>query len=212
MEQLTEEWYEARRGKLTASRIKRLFAGPSTVERLMQSIRREIEEGPGGWLEGRDADSAAMAHGREYEDRAIALYEMLHDVETERVGLILHPMLRGVGASCDRIQLLDGKRLAPLEVKCPVNPTIHERTLLYGMPQEHMYQVQTQLACTGLPFGYFLSYNDTFPPEQRLYRERVQVDEVFVAKLRQKVAQFWRLFDAGQLPTAADVTAIPQFF
>lgn len=213
MEQRTEAWYEARRGKLTASRIGRLLdGGPTTVAALMDTIQREIEAGPGGWLEGRDADSAAMAHGREYEDRAIALYEMIYSAETVKVGFIEHPTLRGVGASCDRIQLLNHERHATVEVKCPINPDMHRATLTYGMPPEHAPQVQTQLFCTGLPTGYFLSFNDTFaPPSRQLYVQQIMPDLEYHARIRERVEWFWRLFDRGERPSA-DISGIPQLF
>ena len=208
MDQRSEEWYEARRGKLTASRVSRLMDGSNrAINTLLDVLEREITEGKGGWLEGRDADSASMEHGRAMEPRAIAMYEMLYDVDVTPVGLVYYEPFDFIGASPDG--LVPG---GSIEVKCPSNPANHDRAIIYGMPKDHYWQVQTQSLCLGVEWVDFISYSEV--PKQVskwLYRERIKANAKDQQKIVEKARWLKDLLDSGER-ASIDTSTIPEFF
>lgn len=235
MKQRSPEWYEARRGVLTASRIGRLMGGTSVVAGLLATIERELKEGPGGWLEGQDqADLPNLAHGRRTEPFALDLYMDLYEVTLEEVGFLPHPTLRGVGASPDAMVVEPGMALvldamrtakpddpvpampprrwcATVEVKCPVKLHRHQAAAVM-MPAEHGPQVQTQAFCAGVDQARFLSYFEDTAPELQLYVHRIAADTAYHDRLAERVEWFWRVFDGKQPLTLSPPIGAPNFF
>lgn len=210
--QQTDEWLEARRGRLTGTRIARLVkARPATVAKMLDTIRRENEEGPGGWLEDRDSGGgAATQWGKENEPRAIALAEMVLDLETEPAGVVYHPADSRNACSPDGFVIEDILRTHVLEVKCPYNGDNHEWTRVYGMAAEHRIQTQVEIWCTGLPL-LFLSFDPRREPDKQLYHEYVEKDQETQELIERKTAWFWDLYDRGEYPDM-DPLETPKFF
>jgi hypothetical protein len=102
MEQRTEEWFAARCGKVTASRVADIIAktktGPSASrENYLAQLVCER-------LTGKPAESysnAAMQWGTETEPFARAAYEARMDLLVTEVGFIDHPWITNSGASPD---------------------------------------------------------------------------------------------------------------
>lgn len=206
MKQRSPEWYEARRGKLTASRIHRLMTGGMAgINSLLDAMEREITEGEGGWLEGGGFTNEAMQWGIDHEDGAVALYEMLNDVEVEEVGIVFFDDF--VGASPDGL-VLDGS----IEVKCPFNGKYHEETIVYGMPKKHYWQVQTQAYCTRLGWVDFISFDPRQSPDRQLFVERQIADEAAHEQIASKAAWFRKMLESGERVTDAPEGAVPKFF
>lgn len=208
--QRTEDWYEARRGKITGSRVSRIVdGGPAQWNRFMDVLQREIEEGPGGWLEGRDADSASLAHGRRHEETAVSNYELVHDVDVERVGFIDHPSIPMFGVSLDG--LLPDRTL---EVKCPFNETNHLRAIVHGMPSEHQPQVQAGMEVVGRDLCAFISYCPTHAdPQNRFFMIPVERDQLYVDEMIDKLWRFIEVFRRGErMPVGFRSGATPSFF
>ncbi len=166
--QRTEQWHEDRRGKLSASRMHRLMNGtPKGINTLLRALKREIKEGPGGWLEGKDIQCGPMAWGIENESRAIALYEMMYDVDVVPAGFITHEDFDFIGASPDGFIGPNG-----IEVKCPIDPNIHALAWVYGMPKKNYWQVQTQILCGDFDYVDFISFDPRVKPDRRLYVQK----------------------------------------
>ena len=102
MEQRTPEWYAARLGKATASRIADIVArtrsGYST-SRANYAAQLVCERLTGAAAEA--FVSSAMAWGAEKEPEAQRLYAFERDVEVVKVGFIDHPRIPMSGASPD---------------------------------------------------------------------------------------------------------------
>lgn len=121
------EWYDARRGKVTAS-----------VAAAILGV------GPNGWLwaynqicgEGQ-ADNRHMAWGREHEAEARLDYEVASGYCVEQTGFWVHPQLDWLGASPDGLINDDGL----VEIKCPGEVPSE-------VPAHHAIQMRVQLACT----------------------------------------------------------------
>ena len=189
----TQEWFEARAGKVTASSVADAMAflkrgdkqGAETAARANYKARIVHET-----LCGRPALegylSPWMEHGTEYEPFARAAYEAAHDVLVDTVGFVLHPTIERAGASPDGLVGDNGL----LEIKCP-KPETHLRYMLGGvLPAEYEPQVMFQLACTGRAWCDFVSFDPRMPLRHQIFTVRVQRDDTRIAQMEEAIVQF----------------------
>jgi len=190
MEQGTSEWFAARCGKVTASRVADIIAktktGPSASrENYLAQIVCER-------MTGKPAESysnAAMAWGSEQEVFARAAYESAKDVLVEEVGFVSHPNISEAGASPDGLVGLFGL----VEIKCP-NTATHIQTLLdQKVPEKYNTQMQWQMACTQRQWCDFVSFDPRMAEGLQLFIKRVELDPVYIANLEKEILNF--LFD-----------------
>lgn len=189
-EQGTEEWHQARLGKVTASKIADVMMKPATAG--YQNYRSQLvcER-----LTGRPTDtfkSAAMIHGTETEPQARALYEMITGQDVSEVGFIDHPDIAMTGASPDGLV----GDVGLIEIKCS-QPTEHIRLLTGGeIQRKYLLQMQWQMACTGRKWCDFFNFNPDFPEDMQCFRQRVDRDEDLIREIEASVSAF--LSDAGE--------------
>ena len=193
IEQRTEEWFQQRLGKVTASRISDVIAktktGVSTSRQnyLVQLVSERIT--------GKKGDSfvnQAMLDGIEREGAARAIYMLNRDVSVTEVGFFDHPVIKNSGASPDGAVNAeeDGKYAGLIEIKCPIETT-HTNTLMSkSVSSKYIPQMQWQLACTGAKWVDFVSYNPNFPMELQLFVARVDRDNTYIAELEAEVLKF----------------------
>ena len=193
IEQLTEEWFQQRLGKVTASRISDVIAKTKTgvsTSRQNYLIQLVSER-----LTGKKGDSfvnQAMLDGIERESAARALYMLNRDVSVTEVGFFDHPVITNSGASPDGAVNAeeDGKYAGLIEIKCPIETT-HTNTLMSkSVPSKYIPQMQWQLACTNASWVDFVSYNPNFPPELQLFIARVDRDQIYISELEVEVEKF----------------------
>jgi putative phage-type endonuclease len=187
MDQGTAEWFAARLGKATASRICDIVAttkGGWGASRKNYAAQLLTER-----LTGEPADSftnAAMQWGVATEPEARQAYSFRHDVDVVEVGFIDHPRIAMSGASPDGLVGSAGL----VEIKCP-NSATHITTLLEGkVPAKYVTQMQWQLACTGRHWCDFASYDPRLPESMRLFVARIERDEAEITRLEDAVAEF----------------------
>jgi putative phage-type endonuclease len=181
------EWLAARVGKVTASRVADVIAttktgyGASRANYMAELIAER--------LTGQPAEryaNAAMAHGTATEPEARDLYAFMVDAEVEQVGLVEHPIVADSGASPDGLVGDDGL----VEIKCP-NTATHIETLLgQTVPAKYVTQMQWQMACTGRQWCDFASYDPRLPESMRIFIQRVERDEEYIAWLEAEVTKF----------------------
>jgi len=185
MDQGSPEWFEARLGKITASRIGDVMAkgrsGAPSATRAKYLAQVLLER-----LTGDAAlsfRSAAMQWGNEQEDAARAAYELRTGNDVITTGFAVHPEIQGAGASADALVNDDGL----LEIKCPESHT-HLDTLT-GAPIDRRYvlQMQWQMDCEQRDWCDFASFNPRFPPGLQLHVRRVDRDEALIAEIREAV-------------------------
>jgi hypothetical protein len=126
MEQRSEEWFAARCGKVTASRVADIIA-KTKIRAKRQPRELPCPTGLRKRLTGKPAESysnAAMSWGTEQEEFARAAYEARMDILVTEVGFIDHPWITNSGASPDGLAA-EGM----VEIKCP-NTATHIETLL----------------------------------------------------------------------------------
>lgn len=187
MQQGTDEWRQARLGKVTASRIADIVAKTKSghaasrqnymMELLCQRLTGRQEEGH---------QTAAMQRGTELEPKARATYILETGCDVEETGLIDHPRIAMSGASPDGLVHPDGL----LEIKCP-NTATHVDFLRSGRPQEkYIKQMQWQMACTGRAWCDFVSYDDRLPEHLSYRCVRIDRDDALIAELESEVVRF----------------------
>ena len=194
MQQRTPEWFAARCGKVTASRVHDIVAttksGGFTSGRKNYMAELVIER-----LTGAPApsyQSVAMLNGIECEPEARAAYAFAQDVDVAEVGFIDHPSIEMVGCSPDGYVGEDGL----VEIKCP-NTATHLDTLLTGkIDPAYSDQMQMQMAVTGREWVDFVSYDKRLPEPMRLFVLRVLRDDKAIARLETAVVQFLIDLDA----------------
>lgn len=182
------EWLLERLGHASASRFADILAVSAKglplkarEDYVMQLVTERLYGRP-----TESASSQAMQWGRESEPLARAAYEIETGVIVTESDFVKHPTIQFVGASPDGLIGEEGG----YESKCPATSRIHVATLRDGMPKEHIAQVQGCMWVTGRKWWDFISYDPRATPEFRLYVERIQRDEAYIAKLETEVVKF----------------------
>ena len=193
IEQRTDDWFAARLGKVTASRVADVIAKTKTgysASRQNYAAQLICER-----LTGSPAESysnAAMQWGVDHEDEAALAYAFHHDAELSSIGFIDHPRVVMSGASPDR--LIGTAGLA--EIKCP-NTATHIDTLLHErVPEKYVTQMLWQMACCEREWCDFVSYDPRLPEDMRLFVKRVGRNDARIAELETEVSSFLEELDA----------------
>lgn len=184
--QKTEEWLLERLGCVTGSRFSDVIAMDKSGKRFLKSRETAITEITLELLTGKPGamwTSRATEWGNEYESTARMRYECETGEMCEEVGFIRHPLYDQVGVSPDgRI----GKKKG-YESKCPYTTTVHLQTLLHGMPDEHMAQVQGGMWVCDCDEWDFVSYHPLFPDEMQIYIQTIYRDDAYIKTLQEHV-------------------------
>jgi putative phage-type endonuclease len=193
VEQGSPEWFAARLGKATASRVADIVAKTKTgwgASRANYAAQLVAER-----LTGETAKSytnLAMEWGIENEADARAAYEFYTDADVTPVGFVEHPTIPMSGASPDGFVGSDGL----LEAKCP-NTATHIDTLLgQAVPSKYILQMQWQMACTGRAWADFESFDPRMPEAMRIFIQRINRDDKLIAELEGQVREFLAEVDA----------------
>jgi putative phage-type endonuclease len=187
MEQRSDEWFAARLGKVTASRVADVIAktktGPS-ASRENYATQLVLER-----LTNKQAESytnAAMQWGTDTEPMARQAYELKRGLFVNEIGFVDHPTIEMSGASPDGLVGTDGL----IEVKCPNSATHMETMLTQKVPAKYIPQMMWQMACTGRNWCDFVSYDPRFPENLQIFIERVTYDPTYVRMLELEITQF----------------------
>jgi putative phage-type endonuclease len=186
MEQRTDEWYAARLGKVTASRVADVVA--KTKSGYSTSRANYMAELVCERLTGKQGDfyqNAAMAWGTNTEPMARAAYESRTGELVEETGFVLHATILNSGCSPDGLVGEDGL----IEIKCP--KLTHIDTLLtQTVPGKYMTQMMWQMACTGRQWCDFVSFDPRMPEHMQLFIKRVPRDNDVITELEREVERF----------------------
>ena len=187
IEQRTDAWFEARIGKVTASRVADVIA--KTKSGYAASRDNYMAQLVCERLTGQREEfftSAAMQHGTDTEPLGRLAYEVAQNVLVDEVGFVPHPTIEMAGASPDGLVGDDGL----LEIKCPNTATHIDTLLTQTVPGKYNTQMQFQMACTGRNWCDFVSFDNRLPEELQLFVKRVPRDEVFVRLIEAEIVQF----------------------
>lgn len=187
MEQRTEEWYAARLGKVTASRVSDIVAktksgySTSRANYMAELVCERLTGKPGEFFQ-----NAAMAWGTEQEPFARGAYEERNGILVEEVGFVSHPTITMAGASPDGLVGDDGL----VEIKCPYTATHIDTILAKEAPSKYVNQMQWQMACTGRAWCDFVSYDPRMPQNMQFFVKRVMRDNNLIMELEREVERF----------------------
>lgn len=180
------EWYAARVGKATASRMGDLLAstksgwGASRGNYAAQLVAERLTG-----VAAERYESAEMRWGTETEPLARAAYAFYVDVDVTESGFIDHPTIPYSGASPDGMVGEDGL----VEIKCP-NTATHIDTLLgASIPKKYLLQAHWQIACTGRQWCDVASFDPRMPESMKLWVQRVHRCEA-TTDLEKEVVKF----------------------
>jgi len=192
MEQRTEEWFAARLGKVTASRVADVIAKTksgysASRDNYMAQLICERLTGQ----QGESFSNAAMTLGTETEPLARSAFEAYADVMVEEVGFVQHPKIEMAGASPDGLVGLFGM----LEIKCPNTATHIDTLLSQTVPTKYITQMQWQMRCCERQWCDFVSFDPRLPQDLQLFVKRVEFDAAYVATLEEEVNLFLKELD-----------------
>ena len=188
MDQRTDEWYQARLGKVTASRIADVMAktktgyGATRIKYMDQLLDEIVTGQPTSGF-----TNAAMQHGIDTEPKARAAYELITGNTVAEVGFCDHPTIVQAGASPDGLVDADGM----LEIKCP-NTSTHRQFLVSSkIDRKYVLQMQWQMACCDREWCDFVSFDDRLMDGSKHCKiVRVGRDDDLIAKITDEVVTF----------------------
>lgn len=168
--QKSPEWFEERKGKLTASTFGQAAGmGPGSRQQLWRrTMGLETFEG-----------NPATQWGEENEENAVISYakRTWPEPKIERVGFVIHPGHAWLGCSPDILINDDGIG----EIKCPFTQKLYDE-----IPMYYMAQVQGQLEITNRQWAAFICWT---PERMRVWR--VERSSQYWDWLHLRLADFW---------------------
>ena len=184
MDQRSEEWFQQRLGKGTASKANDMRS-KTGVKRKNYAIRLLTERRTQMPVDS--FVSPAMEWGTENEPIARMAYQLKNkDSGMAEVGFLLHPTIKNFGASPDGFVDKDGL----IEIKCP-NSTTHIEWLLAGkVPTTHKNQMIAQLVCTGRAWCDFVSFDPRVGEDIELFVVRFEPTAKEREELEKDVTEF----------------------
>ena len=203
--QRTPEWRDERAGKITASRFADVMAftdpepgsvyksGPrkgqpklptstATRDKYMRELCFERLSGK----PVHEISGMALRWGAEVESYALSAFELETGLVVQPACFVTHAEYKFIGCSADGLIGKDGG----VENKAPHDEAVHIQTMLEGMPDNHIPQVQGCMLVTGRKWWEFISYDPRAGENYRLYHQRIERDEEYIAKLKDGIMRF----------------------
>lgn len=181
MLQRSDAWFEARRGKLTASRFADMMAKPDTVgyQSLVQDLAWERWSGKNV----ETYSNAAMNRGTELEPEARSWFEWESGLTVVEEGFIVHSDYPFIGVSPDGLTVEDE---GLLEIKCPLHRAHMETVREQKVPTKYKWQTQGQLWVAKRNILHYVSYHPEAPRQALILVERNDKD---IAALEQRALE-----------------------
>ena len=171
-EQRTEDWYNIRKGKMTASNAETIIANGKGLETYIYNLMAEYYSS----AEKENYINADMQRGIDLEPEAKIEFQFYTGLDIKEVGCV--ELNEYILASPDG--LIGDDSL--IEIKCP-NDSIYFKLLLSNnIKPEYIAQMQMQMYVTNRQYCYFVSYNPNF--EKSLYIKKISRDEEMIEKIK----------------------------
>lgn len=203
-------WHKLRAHRLTASKISEVSKAMDTFHRdlVKKSDDPKVHEKPKNLAQrlqsGNFRTTKSMRAGVENEPIAAEHYlaEEAGSVNIYPVGIIIHPKAFWLAASPDR-RVYDpssAEKFGLLEIKCPdmekkscldeVEYLVkNDHKYLLKRSHTHFYQIQMQMAVTGLPWTDLYCWSDKIT-----HLERIDFDADFWSKVKLNIDEFYFSF------------------
>lgn len=177
IEQRSDEWFELRLGKLTASKAQAIGTAGKGLETLCYEKVAES-------LTNRQAPgftNVDMERGNELEAMARNAYELETGLLVEQVGFV--ELSEWVGCSPDGLVGEGGL----LELKCKNDVNFLKFLITKGIDTAHVWQMQMQMWVTDRKWCDYAVFNDGY--DQQLVVVRVERDDAKIEKIKIGVEQ-----------------------
>lgn len=207
----TPAWYNARRGRLTAS------TRAETINRwrapeimcMAREVDRELSD---SWKHER-ITNVAMSWGNDHEAQALAALELDIGHSVREVGLIFDSEFPFVAGTPDGAYVEDNT-LVSVQVKCPYNPQNHLKTLYNGgaIKSQYFYQVQWEAMLLRADKIMFVSFDPRQPAATQLVKVPIPVDLDIRKQFRENAARFERIMNNELSLAVATPAGIPHLF
>lgn len=201
--QRNDEWYLARKGKLTASEIVNILTkgrgkdevfGKTALTYMNDKIAERFMEDDMFiyYMNDIKKSTPAMRWGTEYEDTAREQYELALNVKVMDCPFTPMKFYEDyVGGSPDgRRSTLD--RI--IEIKCPYNPAVHIEHCRWEKPEDlkagnpqYYAQVQLNMLITGTEICDFISYSPLYRNGMDLHIQEIPLDKEYCDNLTERI-------------------------
>lgn len=171
-EQKSDEWFDFRKGKLTASNATAIGACGAGLKTYARNIAMEL-----CGVEKKQITNSDIERGNEYEPLAITAYEFEFNINVQQIGCVTNDLFTNVCISPDGLILSDGG----LEIKARNNEK--HFALICGDESDIPFnQIQMSLLVSERKWWDFASYNPNF--KKHLFVKRIYPDLNYFEKLR----------------------------
>jgi exodeoxyribonuclease (lambda-induced) len=195
MEQRSTEWFEARRGKVTASNFGKILTKAKTGNGLSKTAQSYLETIITELMTGQSKElkSESVQWGINQEANAIYEFEKRRFVEVQKADFIRYTgtnelLRKYVGCSPDGLIDDDGG----VEVKCMDSENyIHMMLNQDEIKKFHFAQMQGCMFVTGRKYWEYVLYDPrVIDQERQMTIIRVERDETYIRNLEMKLIEF----------------------
>jgi len=189
--QNTQEWLDARRGRITASKraYQIITARDASLLKMMDDMAAELTS-PAEEFAG----NRATEHGHAFEDQAIGEYRMMRftdGVIVRTPGMFIHDTFDIASATPDFFEGDDTTG----QIKCPYVDANHYKLMHWGVAPkpctdghpQYYCQCQFESFVTRRPRIVLVSYHPGVPATDQVYIEVMERDEVMHARFTEKL-------------------------
>ena len=184
VEHNSEDWYNLRLGKITASELDVLITPKGKISEskgVQTYIYKKATEKLINYR--KEVNGKALDYGNENEIIAKQEYAFTYNKEIAD-GNFYYLEDLNFGASPDAVVLENNEVIGILEAKCPYEAPNHMQYISEGvLPDIYKAQVQGQLLATGLKWCDFYSYH----PHLKSFCLRIYRDDDYIEKITQAI-------------------------
>jgi len=185
MEQRSKEWFEARKGRVTASMVGAILGLDPNCTR-EEAMRRMVRSYQG--LPSEFVGNIATQWGVTHEDEAREAFHYETGLYIEPATFVVHPDIPWLGASPDGLPSDGGL----FEVKCPFGLRNEEKPVQFKTVEEQPHyhaQMQIQMFVTGRKWCFFYQWT---PKDSRT--DRVAFSKSWIKENLPKLEAFYEEF------------------
>lgn len=192
MIQNSDDWFAARRGKITASRLGDVIAAPTTKR--YQGYQQELVDDLNGVPSFEEDGKPWFKHGAEMESEARDHYEWYlvskgDNVTVSQVAMLVHPEYDFISCSPD---LVIWPRRGG-EIKSRISDDAHKKSIKAGLPSVNKPQVLGSLWISGFDSWDFISFFKD--PDGRIDTDldvtTIYPDTSYFKRLEDSCLKFW---------------------
>lgn len=207
MEQGSKEWFISRLGKFTGSRIGDLMTSGKKGEMFGKTALSYIYEVAAErnilpkyieddylfeiYQQQISISNKFIEFGHDNEDFAAERYQLVTGCELEECESIQHPTIPYFSASPDRIAIKEVEKKV-IEIKCPLPKTfmeymaeVKDNETLKAVNPKYFYQVQAEMACTGLDKADFVVFCPFL--KHNIHVVEITRDEAVIAEFEKRI-------------------------